>query len=191
MWSVGKNLFPKDAICTYTGRVFRPLDPDPEQIDIMDIAHSLANQCRWTGHVKKFFSTAQHSVRVSELCPDELQLCGLLHDATEAYISDIARPVKRFTDWGQDYEAIEQKLWEAIAERFSLPLTLPTAVKEADDLVLFAEMRDLMPPYLWEREGFKDTLPAAEQKIKPWTPSWSKAYFLMRYEKLSEVAVSA
>ncbi len=185
---MGKDLFPKDAICTFTGKVFRPLDPDPEQICIQDIAHSLANQCRWTGHVKKFYSTAQHSYRVSQLCDKEDRLWGLLHDATEAYIADIARPVKRFTDFGVGYEEIEENLMRAVCDRFGLEYQMPESVKRADDLALFAEMRDLMPPFLWEREGFKGTLEADEQRVKPVSPSWAESNFLERYHQLQWVA---
>ena len=87
---------------TYTGKEFYPLDPNPADIDIKDIAHALSNCCRFAGHIKSFYSVAQHSVIVSELCEPENALAGLLHDASEAYLSDIARPVK-YTEQMEGY----------------------------------------------------------------------------------------
>src|SRR4051812_6540197 len=84
-----------DWMQTISGKAFFPLDPRPADVDIQDIAHALAFQCRFGGHVKEFYSVAEHSVRVSLICAHEDAKWGLLHDATEAYLSDIVRPVKR------------------------------------------------------------------------------------------------
>src|SRR5271165_7548492 len=85
-----------DWIQTYTGRVMYPLDPRPEEINIIDIAHALSNLCRFTGHVRTFYSVAEHSVRVSQHCDPKDALWGLLHDASEAYLADMSRPMKRY-----------------------------------------------------------------------------------------------
>ena len=85
----------KAEIVTYTGKIFDLLNPKPEMVCIKDIAHSLAYQCRYTGHTKFFYSVAQHCVLMAEnpdLPGDPLQ--KLLHDAAETYIGDMARPWK-------------------------------------------------------------------------------------------------
>ncbi|MFG0247924.1 MAG: phosphohydrolase, partial [Phycisphaeraceae bacterium JB051] len=76
-------------IQTYTGKAFYPLREDPGIIDIRDIAHALSLQCRFNGHCSDFYSVAQHSVHVSEVVPQAFALWGLLHDAAEAYMSDL------------------------------------------------------------------------------------------------------
>ncbi len=86
-----------DYIATYTGKQFYPLDPRPEDVCLEDIAHSLSNLCRFTGHTDtdRFYSVAQHSVICSTIVAPEAALLALLHDAAEAYLGDISRPLKR------------------------------------------------------------------------------------------------
>jgi len=131
---------------TYTGRQFWPLDPRPEDVDLRDIAHSLAMQCRFNGHCRRFYSVAEHSVLVSEALPHDLQAWGLMHDAAEAYIGDHPRPIK--TD---ATKAVEERLLGVIAERFGLPWPIPPEVFEADLRMLATEARYLMgpPPASW------------------------------------------
>lgn len=167
---------------TAGGRVFYPLDPRPEEIYIDDIAHALARQCRFAGHVlTDHYSVAQHSVLVSELLGDEdreLALCGLLHDATEAYLVDVPTPVKKFLLQYQEYE---ERLWEAISERFGLPEYLPYQVHQADLAMLMAEKRDLMPAGSppWEVE----CAPAPEP-IEPWSVQYAENEFMTRFQVL-------
>jgi hypothetical protein len=165
-------------IATYTGRTIYPLNPDPVDICIEDVAHSLANQCRFTGHVRKFYSTAQHSVAVSHLVPEELALTGLLHDAGEAYMSDIARPVKH-ADAMSFYRVIEDLLEEAIAERFGLPWPFPPEIKEADKIMLWTEMRDLMP------NDPPEGVDMLKSTVSPWLPPKAERVFLLRYQELT------
>src|SRR5574342_1090607 len=88
------NMNLNGSIITYTGRLFWPLSPRLEDINILDICHALSNQTRFTGHTREFYSVAQHSCLVSDLLPEKFKLDGLLHDASEAYLMDLARPVK-------------------------------------------------------------------------------------------------
>lgn len=131
-------------IRTYTGKKFWPLDPRPEDVDIIDIAHALSNQCRFTGHVKDFYSVAEHSVQVSFTCPEELALVGLLHDADEAYLIDLAAPVKHdprmsfFVECGQN-------ILNAVFEKFGLDPKQILAVKPADKTDYERERNYLMP----------------------------------------------
>src|SRR5438128_5709421 len=84
-----------DWMQTYTGRRFYPLAPAIEDVDLRDIAHSLAHQCRYAGHVDRFYSVAEHCVLLSRAVPAEYALDALLHDAAEAYVVDVPRPLKR------------------------------------------------------------------------------------------------
>ena len=129
-------------IQTYTGVAFYPFDPRPSEIQIHDIAHALSMQCRFTGHVKEFYSVAQHSVLVALHCPQEDRLWALLHDATEAYLADVARPVKQHAVM-EPYRTIENDLERMICQRFGLPLEKPSSVTVADKRMLATEKRDL------------------------------------------------
>jgi 5'-deoxynucleotidase YfbR-like HD superfamily hydrolase len=166
-------------IATYTGRKITPLDPNPDDIDIEDIAHALANQCRFTGHVRKFYSVAQHSVMASYLVPEGHELDALLHDASEAYLSDIARPIKNMPGFGQVYHAAEDLLEQAVAERFGTTYPMSDEVKRADNLMLWAEMRDLMP------NEPPDDVEMYDKEVIPWDPEEAEAKFLDRFSALN------
>lgn len=144
-------------IQTFTGRAFYPLDPRPEDINLLDIAHALSMQCRFTGHLRRFYSVAEHCCRVSVMVKrlggtTEEALWGLLHDASEAYLVDVARPVKH-TPLMQGYRDAEAGVTKAICQRFGLPPEEPSAVKTADKVMLAIEARDLLGPLRpgWER----------------------------------------
>lgn len=166
-------------IATYSGEIFKPLEPEVDRIHIEDIAHALANSCRFTGHVSKFYSTAQHSVCVSLLVPPELAFTGLLHDASEAYLSDISRPVKNQPEFGDVYRKFENRLEAAVAERFNLVFPFPPEIKWADLVMLRSEQRDLMPTIF--REEGEDYWP---DTIEPWSPEESEDRFLERFWEL-------
>lgn len=175
-------------IQTYTGRKFWPLDPRPEDIVVEDIAHALALTCRFTGHVREFYSVAQHSVLVSQNCQPEDALWGLLHDASEAYIADVSRPLKK--EWAfREYRAAEARLEIAICNRFGLPLDKPMSIKAADDTLLTTEARDLMSPLAigWihrPEHGYQ----ALAAKIQPVGPERAEVMFLNRFDELSRSA---
>jgi hypothetical protein len=170
-------------IITYTGARIEPLDPNPTHIHIEDIAHSLANQCRFTGHVRSFYSTAQHCVLGSYLVPDEYRLAFLLHDGSEAYISDIASPVKNHPDFGTYYSIAEERLERAIAERFRIPYPMPPEIKVADKMMLRAEQRDLMP-------NDPSDGPIWDGDVVPWSPYDAERQFLSRYVYLTGESVN-
>lgn len=172
-----------DWIQTFSGIQFWPLDPLPEEILIEDIAHALSHQCRFAGHCNEFYSVADHSVRVSEIVPWEFALWGLMHDAAEAYLVDLSRPIKKFSTMGAAYSEIEAGLMKSIAARFSLKGCEPALVKRADNILLVTEKRDLMKcaPKPWEDNGC-EPLP---EKIIPRTPAESKTAFLATFETLS------
>lgn len=162
-----------DYIETFTGIAFYPLDPLPEEIDIRDIAHSLAMQCRFTGHTKSFYSVAQHSVNVATLLQEDGYdkkhvLAGLLHDASEAYLTDIARPVKPYLI---NYHEIEAEVQAMIYRKYGLEGVDPYHVKKYDDICLHIEGRALMPNRTgWAREETRDIdlscyMPAVMERI--------------------------
>ncbi len=99
--------------------------------------------CRFNGHCSRFYSVAEHSVHVSRLCPPEHALWGLLHDAAEAYLSDLPGPVKKRMP---DYSAAERKLLAALATRFGLAVEMPEAVRLADGITLANERDQVMRP---------------------------------------------
>ncbi len=151
-----------DAWCqTYTGKKFYPLEPNPEDVDIIDIAWALSNQCRFTGHSNRFYSIAEHSIYVARYCSPENKLWGLLHDASEAYISDISSPLKMFLP---DYRNIEHNLMVVICDRFGLDWKIPEQVKKIDMKMLATEQGKLMgtPPEEWD-------LPYPPYKEHKWT----------------------
>lgn len=171
-------------ILTFTGKRFDLLHPDPNAVDIRDIAHALAHTCRFAGHTQRFYSVAQHSVLVSETVPFEHALAGLMHDAAEAYIHDITSPLKQHLS---NYHAIEDGIWFAIRKRFGLSALHPSEVKQADLCLLATEKRDLLAkhPDPWPiLENVEPLLPI----IKPWTPEWAETIFLARFNWLTKEA---
>lgn len=134
---------PLQAIRVASGHLFWPLDARETEIHIEDIAHALSHLCRFTGHTRSFYSVAQHSVLVSKLCPSDVRLYGLLHDAAEAYLGDVSRPIKHSGAFEQ-YRRAERKLQALIYHRFGLADAAPTSVKDADELALHIELRDLI-----------------------------------------------
>jgi hypothetical protein len=168
-----------DWMQTYSGGIFWPLDPRPEEVNIEDIAHALANACRYAGHCLRFYSVAQHSVLVSMRCRPENALWGLLHDASEAYLLDVPRPVKPHLPGYKDAEA---RVMQAITYRYGLPPIMPEDVKEADGRMLATEQRDLMapPPRPWNlpHEPY-------EHPIHPMSPENAKKFFLDRFNELT------
>jgi hypothetical protein len=132
-----------DWLQTYSGRKFYPLDPRPEDVAIEDIAHALANTCRYAGHSLCFYSVAEHAVQVSLHVPPQHALWGLLHDAAEAYTADIPRPLKPFL-FG--WKEIEARVMRAVCDHFGLPHAEPPEVKAVDAGILadekFAVMED-------------------------------------------------
>ena len=136
-------------IMTYKKKMFDPLRPNAELIDIEDIAHALSMLCRANGHFKSFYSVAQHSINCMKEAKargytERIQLACLLHDASEAYLSDVTRPVKAELP---RYKEIEAPLQELIWSKW-LSETLTTQemvqVFQIDDAILAHEFLNLM-----------------------------------------------
>jgi len=167
---------------TYTGRQFWPLDPRAGEVHVIDIAHALANACRFGGHCEQFYSVAEHSVLVSLVVPQRLALAALLHDASEAYVVDIPRPIKPYL---AGYKEIEAQVQAAVHERFGIgPLdnSDQQAIKDADNAVLLAEADQIMKdhPAPWSVPG-----EPAKVRVTCWVPDRAKELFLARWAEIN------
>jgi len=170
-------------IYTYTGKKFYPLDPRIEDIDINDIVYSLSNQCRFAGHCTSFYSVAQHSVLVSLMCPIEDSLWGLLHDASEGFLSDVPSPLKRTPEF-EFYRKIEANLMGLICDKFGISRDEPTSVKLVDKRMLATEARDLT---MSEGREWALTATPYDFHVQPWTPEYARVKFLSRLHELTTV----
>lgn len=186
-----------DWIQTYTGRRFWPLDPRTADVCLDDVAHALSNLCRFTGHVKTFYSVAQHCVLASHAARPEAAMLALLHDAAEAYLGDIARPWKRFLHVHADglherLRLVEHRLLVTILNAFGVCAESWAWWDEVErvDLVLLAtEKRDLLgagPKWSHEYDGY-EPLP---ERISPWTPGRASWEFRQRFAQLAPVTAS-
>src|SRR5574337_1333697 len=122
------------SIQVFSGLEFFPLNPNPQDISIDDIAHALSIQVRFSGHIVHPYTVAEHSVCVSYLVPQQYALWGLLHDAAEAYLVDLPRPLKHDVSMSR-YREAEEKLMRAISTRFDLNWPEPPIIKTADRLM--------------------------------------------------------
>ncbi len=174
-------------MCLQSGKPFFPLDPHPNEIDIEDIAHALSMIPRYGGHTKEFYSVAQHSILCSQIVEPKYKLEALLHDAAEAYIGDLVRPVKAsLTEWAD----IERKVEHAIRRKYDLPLEMSEAVKLADDCMFATERRDLLPdapnvdwgPFMPEPHNVR---------VFPWSWKVAKHEFLLRFSDLMKESEEA
>jgi len=179
----------KAWIITYTGLKFYHLNPQPEMVCIEDIAHSLSQTCRWTGHTRFHYSVAQHSVYASQICAPEFAFDVLMHDSSETYLGDMNRPLKHFTAAGPAYLRIEEKVEQVIFKKFGVRFPLSAEVKKADTQMLYAEKAQLMnvteaTQYEARKWGTDET--EADIRIEEWTPKKAELMFLLRFEELNK-----
>lgn len=171
------------AIKVRSGGYVSLLDPQPDTLLIEDIAHALSHLCRFTGHVRKFYSVAQHSVLVSQQVTREHALHALLHDASEAYTGDFSSPLKTLT---VDLHDVEHRLQAAVYKKFGLSEAEPAEVKYADVVMLLTEKRDLMLASrrdTTEWSAFNAYAPRTE-RIVPWDSSKSRFEFMRAFRAL-------
>jgi hypothetical protein len=165
-------------IQTYTGVQFFPLDPRIEEIVIEDIAHALSMTCRFGGHCLEFYSVAEHCCLMHDKASDENKLSTLLHDASEAYITDVPRPIKPSLT---NYKEIEANLSNKIFEKYNLDIVMPDEVKTLDVAILFAEAEQNMSPSPVEWEGVVEPL---DVKLQFWSPRKARVEFMNRFHEL-------
>lgn len=174
------------TILLASGNYFDFLAPEQSTFTIEDIAHGLSNVCRFSGHCRRFYSVAQHSVIVSRIVPPEDAYAGLMHDAAEAFVGDVAKPLK---DLLPDYRKIEKAVEAVVLARFGVPQPMPPSVKEADVLMLATEQRELMENRdAWSHTHGREPL---DIDILPLTPAMAKAAFLARFAELAPIAEAA
>ncbi|HRO14744.1 MAG TPA: hypothetical protein PLL33_06825 [Paracoccus sp. (in: a-proteobacteria)] len=173
------------TIFTAAGRYFDFAAPESAYIEIGEIAHALSHLCRFTGHVREFYSVAEHSWHVSHLVPPADALAGLLHDAPEAFIGDVARPLKALLP---DYRAIEARVEAAVLGCFGLDPQLPASVKAADRDMLRVEQVQAMRAggQDWSSTAGSFAHPAARLvELRFWEPRQARMMFLRRFEELT------
>ena len=177
---------PGPYLQTVSGRWVNPFDPDPDQLDAGDIARALANQCRFGGHSRVFYSVAQHSVIVSELVEQrggdaEDVFAALMHDASEAYLGDMPHPIKHRSPLGAAFKAAQEHLEAALRERFRIKADVPE-IKRADRALLATERRAFSAEdWHWpELEGVEPL----ELELTALAPDAAARAFAERYAEL-------
>ena len=171
-------------VSTFSGNRFYPLEPRIDRVAIEDIAHGLAYQCRFNGQTCEFYSVAQHSLVVASLVPPGLRLAALLHDAAEAYLGDMVKPLKVLLP---EFAAIEDKVTLIISEAFGVDFSDYAPIKKADLIALATEKRDLMPHSV-ERWAYLDLVRALPAPIVPMSPRDAKLAFLDEFARLFDAA---
>ena len=177
---------PGPYLQTVSGRWVNPFDPDPAQLDAGDIARALANQCRFGGHSRVFYSVAQHSVIVSQLVEErggdvEDVFAALMHDASEAYLGDMPHPLKHRSPLGAAFKQAEEHLEQAIRARFAIKPDVPE-IKKADRALLATERRAFSAEtWHWpELEGVEPL----DFELTAWSPDKAADAFAKRYAEL-------
>ena len=179
------------CIETYSGNWFDILNPQSEQLNIVDIAHSLSLLCRFTGHVKHFYSVGQHSLLGSYIISEDNALEFLLHDAAEAFLGDMNRPLKHLTAAGPAYQKIEENIMRVIRLKFGLPMIQSECIYRVDNQMLYAEKEQLMTSLPWTKESKEgcqvtDIMPATI-KISEFLPLFIENAFLNRFNQLRRI----
>jgi 5'-deoxynucleotidase YfbR-like HD superfamily hydrolase len=177
---------PGPYVQTVSGRWVNPFDPEPSQLDAGDIARALANQCRFGGHSRAFYSVAQHSVIVSEVVERrggdaEDVFAALMHDATEAYLGDMPHPLKHRSALGAAFRTAEEHLEQAIRDRFAIRPDV-AEIKRVDRALLATERRAFSAEeWHWpELEGVEPL----DLALEAWSPDEAALAFTRRYAEL-------
>ncbi len=174
-------------ITTFSGRHVDPLDLQPEDVSLEDIAHHLAMQCRWSGATKHHYSVAQHAYYCSFLVPEDQAYDALHHDDAETYLQDMAKPLKNHETLGQAYRGAEKRIEKVIGPTLGVRFPVSPEVKEVDLLMLCAEADQLVRGRKHWTTYYRD-LPAADTHIARWSPRKAEERFLERHFNLKEAA---
>jgi uncharacterized protein len=183
-------------ITTFSGMHFDLAEPTPEMVTIVDIAHHLSQVCRWAGATKKFYSVAQHSVFLSYIVPDHLQRWALVHDAAEAYIGDVTRPLKNMIP---EIRAIEFRIMRAICTHFHLSFPEPHDLLLYDDQCIRYEAETFLQKHdgnltsrIYHRSDFKELTEHQRQQLpdsilRPMNPDAAELVFALRFHEIFHI----
>lgn len=178
--AIAVNVARGPTITLRSGAEFDLLDPWGSEFTLHDVAHGLAHVCRYAGQCRGFYSVAEHSILVSEVATG-CELQALMHDAAEAFLGDVTRPLKQLLP---EYREIETNVQAAILARFGIESSACSTVKSADLRVLAAEQQQIMPPgtNAWAARSGVSPAPIEVRFLRP-----EVAYerFLRRYAALS------
>lgn len=160
-------------------------DPQPDQFTLEDIAGALSKICRFGGQIEHFYSVAEHCVHCAEQAAadgasTDAQVAALLHDAAEAFLGDVVKPLKVMLG---DYGAIERLMESVIAKKFGIGAQFAEVVKEIDRAMLIAERRRL-----FSQDSVVWTGEQSVRRLRPcigeWLPNVAEARFLSLAAKL-------
>ncbi len=168
----------QSRISLISGGFFDFIDIEQSEFSVEDIANNLSKICRFTGSVNDFYSVAQHSVIVSHVVPPEHALAGLMHDSSEAFMSDLNSPLKALM---KTYKTLEKKVEKEILGRLGLPFPMHASIKLADMQVFLAENKQLRGI---ENCGWYEGIKPYAKKITPWNPNRAKSEFMKRFVEL-------
>jgi hypothetical protein len=170
------------TILTADGNYFDFERPDPNHVTIKSVARGLANTCRFAGQCARFYSVAEHSVLLSKMVSirgNHIERIGLLHDAAEAFILDMPKPLKEMLP---DYKAVESRVEEVVFSKFGFSNPLPAIIKDADRRMLATEQSQIMfntDDWKWTHSVIPYPL-----KIECWPPDRAYHEFMLRAEEL-------
>jgi hypothetical protein len=167
------------TIMLHSGAWFDFCAPHASNFVIEDVAHGLAHICRYAGQCKSFYSVAEHSLLVSETALG-FEFEALMHDAAEAFLGDVTRPLKQMLP---EFKKIEAEVEKAIFDRFGIVHPLPQEVKKADLRVLAAEQKQIMPEGTdgWVRGQRVEPAPVTVRNLSPME---AKVAFMERFNAL-------
>lgn len=173
-------------ISLLSGAKFNYNNPEESDVNIEDIAGALSNVCRFSGHLPRFYSVAQHLVNTSRIVPAGFSFTGLMHDTAEAFTNDLPTPLK----WTfPAFKTLETSIESAMAKKFGFEFPYPPEVKEADTIMLILEKlyvkedKSVWPNYEeWTAKRVKPYLDLVD--LDSWQPRRAKREFLERFYEL-------
>lgn len=175
-------------ISLLSGATFNYNKPEESNVTLNDIAYALSNVCRFSGHLPRFYSVAQHLVNASYIVPAEHSFTALMHDTAEAFTNDLPTPLK----WALPiFKELEVKIEGAMSQKFGFQYPYPPEVKEADTIMLMLEKYyvkecdQYWPTYSDEYPRSKVEQYLNKVDLTSWRPSIARNKFLTRYQELT------